>query len=207
MKPESDKLFNLQTILLVPCGIALNILLAQVAIWLSLPLFIDSVGTIIAAALGGILPGVMVGFFSNAINSIGDPITLYYGVISVLFALLSALFSYKRSFTHIGSTMLTALPFALIGGALGSLLTWALSGLSLGSGVSSPYAVMLIERFGLSPFAAQLSADFCIDLADKIITVLLVFFAIKALPKKLIEKFPYGEKYLDSTAVSENVPE
>ncbi len=200
MKPETDKLFNLQTILLVPFGIVLNILLAQVAILLSLPLFLDSIGTIVASALGGILPGVMVGFFSNALNSIGDPITLYYGVISVLFALLSSLFSRKGMFTRIGSACITAIPFAIVGGLLGSLLTWALSGLSMGTGVSSPYALLLVNRFGLSPFIAQLTADFGIDLADKIITVLLVFLSIKALPAKLLDRFPNGAIYLTDHA-------
>lgn len=195
-QPEQDKLFKLQTILLVPIGIALNILFAQLVLMLNLPLFLDSVGTILVSALGGILPGVMVGFFSNAINSIGDPITLYYGVISVLIAMLAVFLAKARMFTRFPRALLTAIPFAIVGGILGSLLTWAISGLTIGSGVSSPYALSLMAQFGLTPFVAQMFADFTIDLADKIITVILVFFIIKCIPQKRMRGFPYGEIYL-----------
>lgn len=195
-QPEQDKLFSLQTVLLVPIGIALNILLAQIVLWFELPLFLDSVGTILIAALGGILPGVMVGFFSNTINAIGDPITLYYGVISVLIALSSVFLARARMFTRFPRALVTAIPFACIGGLLGSLLTWALSGLTIGSGVSSPYALSLMEQYRLPPFFAQLAADFSIDLADKIITVILVYLIIKCIPPKCMSGFPNGEIYL-----------
>ena len=60
---EKDRLFNRGTLLLIPVGIAINIGLAQLVLLLKLPLILDSIGTILVAALGGYLPGIMVGFF------------------------------------------------------------------------------------------------------------------------------------------------
>ena len=38
-------------------GILINFLGARLAQWLGLPLYLDTIGTILAAALGGFLPG------------------------------------------------------------------------------------------------------------------------------------------------------
>ena len=46
-------------------GLAINYLLAHLAIWLHLPLYLDNIGSALAAALGGFLPGIIVGFFTN----------------------------------------------------------------------------------------------------------------------------------------------
>ena len=57
------------SLFLIPIGILINFCGVKLALWLKLPVFLDSVGTILAAALGGYLPGILVGFFSNALNS------------------------------------------------------------------------------------------------------------------------------------------
>ena len=65
-------------------GIAINIGGAQLAKLLKLPLFLDSIGTVLVAAIGGYLPGVIVGFCSNMINAMNDPANAYYTLLSVI---------------------------------------------------------------------------------------------------------------------------
>ena len=47
------------------CCVVLNFALRNLAALIGVPLYLDSVGTILAGALGGYLPGVLVGYFSN----------------------------------------------------------------------------------------------------------------------------------------------
>ena len=177
---------------MIPGAILLNFAGAKLALALELPLFLDSIGTILAGALGGLLPGITVGFFSNALNSIGDPITLYYGLISILIGMVAVFFSQRGCFIRYGKTLLSSLAFALIGGGLGSLLTWLLYGLNIGYGISAPLAMQLYIRTGASAFLAQLIADMGIDLLDKAITLSIVFLALRALPDRLLSKLPNG---------------
>lgn len=97
----SKKLFTKPTLYLTLAGIILNVVLVWVAGKLEIPLFLDSIGTVIAAALGGFLPGIAVGFISNCITALisvsPDPMTLYYGFLNVLIAVAAAWLS-KRGF-------------------------------------------------------------------------------------------------------------
>lgn len=95
---KKDKLFTWQTLLLMLFGVAVNYGGSQLALFLELPLFLDSIGTISVAALGGVLPGIIVGFTTNYLNSISDPITLYYAILSVLIAISAAWFALRGSF-------------------------------------------------------------------------------------------------------------
>ena len=193
---EQDHLFTKETLLLIFIGLLINFIGVRLALLFKLPIFLDAIGTILAGALGGLLPGIIVGFFSNAINSISDPITLYYGIISVLIGSLAAICSKRGVFRSFWKSMLSVLLFALIGGVIGSLLTWMLYGLDFGEGISQQFA-LLFYGTGVPKFPAQLCADVLIDLADKLITVLIVFFGLKLIPSKWMVKLPLGYCYTE----------
>jgi hypothetical protein len=58
--------FDTRTIVLMPIAIAINIVLGQaVAGALKIPIYLDSIGTILVAALAGPIPGALTGFLSN----------------------------------------------------------------------------------------------------------------------------------------------
>ena len=141
------------TILLAVLGLALNLALSKLALHFALPLYLDSVGTVLAAMLGGYFPGIVAGFFANAINGLSDPITFFYSVISVLIAVSAASLAQRGSFSNFRSAVLPVLVFTLIGGGLGSVLTWLIYGYSIGSGISSALANIFFKN-GLPAFFA-----------------------------------------------------
>ena len=61
---------NVIALLFCVGGIALNLLLGMAVSLLGLPLYLDTVGTVVVAAAGGLLPGVLVGFITNIIKCI-----------------------------------------------------------------------------------------------------------------------------------------
>lgn len=183
-------------IILIPAGILINVIPARLALYFELPLFLDSLGTVLSAVLGGFLPGIIVGFFSNVINGISDPITLYYSIISVLIAISACLLSRRKMFKGVLRPAAAVLIFTFLGGGLGSVLTWLLYGFSFGTGISAPFAVMLYEGVGLSKFAAQLTADLLIDLVDKAIVVAASCVVMRFLPVRLLDIMPEREYLL-----------
>ena len=167
------------------CCIVLNFALRNLAALIGIPLYLDSVGTILAGALGGYLPGVLVGFLSNLFLDIGNETTKYYGVISILIGALAAFLHRKGWFRTFRKTLLSAPLFALIGGGVGSVLTFGLYGLSFGEELSAKLAHFFYDSGLRDVFWAQLSADFLFDLADKLVTVALAFLIIRSLPDNL----------------------
>ena len=67
-------------------GILLNYLLSTLNGYIGLPLYLDSVGTVLISMTGGYIPGILVGFLTNLILSFRDSTMIYYGCINVLLA-------------------------------------------------------------------------------------------------------------------------
>ena len=171
-------------------GIALNLLLNRLAALAGIPLYLDSVGTVLAAVLGGYLPGILVGYVTNILLWLtGNDTAVYYGVISVLLAAMATFLSRKGWFRSFAGALRAVPLLALIGGGLGSVLTFGLYGLGFGEELSADLAHFLYDNGLQSVFFAQLLGDFLIDLADKLLTVLLVCLIISLIPEKLIPGF------------------
>jgi len=183
------------TLFLIPIGIAVNFIGGQIAILLRLPLYLDAIGTIVVGAICGVIPGIIVGLVSNILNSISSPITLFYGILNVMFGIAAAYLSKRGVFKVFWKTLVSALLFALIGGGLGAVMTWILYGFDFGSGVSSMFSIPLHEVVGLPKFLAQLVAEFTMDVFDKILTVIAAFGIIHAIPNRLMSKLPLGYIY------------
>ena len=191
---------TLSTLLLCAAGIAINFIGVQIVARLHLPLYLDCVGTILASAVGGYIPGIVVGFFSNILNSLSDPITLYYSLTSVLIAIAAAWLARGGCFRRFSGALGAVLCFSVLGGCIGSVLTWCLYGGGIGDGFSSHLARTIYNGGVFNEFFSQLSADFLYDIVDKAIEVLLVVLILRVLPKAFTNRFPFYRFTLKSAS-------
>ncbi|MBO5560717.1 MAG: HD domain-containing protein [Firmicutes bacterium] len=175
----------LSAVLFCIIGALINIAGSSIAVRFKLPVFLDSIGTILTAAFGGYLPGIAVGYLTNVINGISDITNAYYAVINVLLAVLAAFFEKKGYFKKISTTVFAILCFAVVGGGLGSILTYYIYGFNIGEGISAPFATYIYDNLIHSIFFAQLLADMAIDVIDKTITVVIVLIIMHLIPKSL----------------------
>lgn len=166
-------------------GVALNVLGARLVFALGLPLYLDCPGTVFVAAVGGYLPGIVVGYLSNLTNSIYDPISVFYSFTSVLISLCTTWMYRKGFFRKLPHALIPVLVFAAIGGGLGSLMSWVLYGFNISDGTTGPFAVWLYQSGLFSLFTAKLTADSLIDIVDKGLTVLLVMLGLRFAPYSL----------------------
>ena len=181
----SDHRYLVYQILFFAGAVLINYILPRTAGYFNLPLYLDNVGTLVAAVLGGYLPGIVVGYLNNIINMHGNPGNAYYVVLSTMIAASGSYFASKGWFDKFTKSLLTIPVFAFIGGVLGSILTYLLYGYGMGEGISAPFARILLANGTLNIFWAQMISDVAIDLADKAITVVLVFVIIKLVPDRL----------------------
>lgn len=174
-----------EMLILCVVGIAINIILSTLSGKFELPFYLDAVGTVFSAAIGGTLPGVIVGLSTNLIKSASDWPSIYYGTLNVMIAVATSLFTRDAFKKRYILPMIFVL--AAIGGLLGSILTWFLFGFA-GEGISADLARSVNEIMFKSRFLSQLTADFCIDLGDKAISVVFAYLAYIIVPKKMVER-------------------
>ncbi len=186
---------------LVPIGVAVNFIGGTLILLLKLPIYLDSIGTIIVGALCGPWPGVVVGLVSNILNAITDPNTLFYAPLNMAFGVLAAYLSKKGVFKKFVPTLISSLGFAFIGGVIGALITWTLNGFEFGAGATAVVVLPLWKLLG-SPenqvvkFLIQILGEFACDLLDKAITIVVCYFILKAFPTRFLSKLPLGPIYI-----------
>lgn len=82
--------FDTRTIVLMPIAIAINIILgAAVANALKIPIYLDSIGTILVGALAGPIPGALTGFLANILWQYVIP-PPFQGTVAAPFAIVAA---------------------------------------------------------------------------------------------------------------------
>ena len=164
--------------------LALNFLGFRIASVLGLPLYLDNVGTLLAAILGGYLPGIFVGFMTNILNCATDPNSIYYGFITVLIAITAAFFEHKRCITIKKPhwLILLILILALIGGGIGTLLPWLLDDVYFDS---ESFSSVLVNAGITDTTLAQLLGNIIMDILDKAITVGIVLIILAIIPPKI----------------------
>ena len=167
--------------------ILLNILGTKLNGVLGLPLFIDNIGTILSAMLGGYIPCITVGFFTNIIDSFADSFTIYYCIISVLIAVAAVSFAEKMRRLKIPYILLGIVTFAFFGGIIGGLLTWFINGLNFGEGYAVDMAARINSVVPMGYFLSNLLSVFLIDLVDKAIVTVIALVIYKLLPSPLLD--------------------
>lgn len=180
---------NLITAMFCLAGVALNLLFSGLAATLDLPVWLDTIGTVVTASLGGYLPGVLVGFSTNLLKSFSDSTAWYYGFLNVLIGLTATRLSKKRSRGNLKTFLLAVSLFTLIGGGIGTLIPWFLEGVGF---ESESLAAHLYSTGFFNMRMAQLTANLLTDLLDKFISVLMAAGIIAAIPKRFRKLFRFS---------------
>ena len=72
-------------------GIFVNILFAYIAVKFNFPLYMDVIGTIGVAFVAGALPALLVAVFTNLFCGLFNVMAVYYTIIGMYLAIISAL--------------------------------------------------------------------------------------------------------------------
>lgn len=181
---------NFAPLMLCIGGIALNILLNKLISSLGLPvtLYLDSVGTVVAAILGGTLPGVIVGFGTNIVLSLSTPSSIYYGIINVLIAVVASYMEENKKLKKPVGIAALIISLALIAGVISTLIPWFTEGLTFDSeSLSSD----LFRTGYFNQFFSHVISKTLIELCDKSITVMIALLLVRPVPGKYRSMFRY----------------
>ena len=172
---------------LIALGAALNITVGYLVILLKIPLYLDSIGTILVASLCGWRYGIIVGLTALAILTVTSIPTIFAfaGTVVVISLVTSAL-------TRIG--FLKNLKMTIIGGLVigicaaivsSPVTTFVYGGVTL---AGSDLITVLFKTTGLPLWLSVLMSSLITDPIDKLSCALICFVLIKSLPPRMLER-------------------
>jgi len=169
---------------LIPVAIAINIVGGMLASTLKLPIFLDSIGTMLSAVLLGPWLGALTGLLSNLLQGLLiDPINIPFGIVNAVIGLVVGFLAKKRGFTDYLTPLLAGLILAILAPIIGTPIAVYLFGGVTGGGIDILYAMFIHQEMGIftSAFLARIPAN----LLDKLLSAYLIMFIVRRLPPSM----------------------
>jgi len=181
--------FTTLSLVLIPVAVGINYVGKLFASALKLPLWLDSIGTVLA----GMLAGPWIGAISGAVNNIifgitADPVSFWYLITSIVIGLLVgylAMTGWIRDFPRaVVLGLIVALAAAIVSTPINVFLWEGTTGNIWGDGLYT-----ILRNGGTPIWIASFIDELVVDLLDKVATVVISFLIFKALPQRLTGLF------------------
>ncbi|SDX46137.1 ECF transporter S component [Eubacterium barkeri] len=181
---------NPQTLCFGALMIGINILGGFLALMLKLPIYLDSMGTILSALILGPLGGGLVGILTALINGLTfDPVSLYFLPVQLFIGVATGLLFKNGRFEGIKS-LLSIILIAVLVSMISSIIVALVFDGVTSSGSSLIVAVM--RNVGINLFASVFSTQIITDILDKAIAFAIAFAAIRAIPQIFLERLTHS---------------
>ena len=176
-----NKKINIRNLTLVSMAIALNVIGALVALGLRLPIYLDSIGTILIACLISPKYAVMTGVCGSLVSGITfDPYSIYFAPVQMSTGLLAGIM-YNKGFLKGKKTPLGVFIFTLPTSIISACIAAFLFGGVTSSG--SSYIVQILSHFNVPMVVGVFVTQVITDYADKFVAVIIVALVVSAMPK------------------------
>jgi len=185
---QLKKDFSTLTLALMAVAIVLNIALGQVVSLLKLPIFLDSIGTVLVALLAGPWAAALTGLLSNLIwGLISDPIAVAFAPVALVIGLAAGLCARYGLFRTWWQAILSGVIITIALSIIAIPIRTYMFGGVTGSGTDFLVAYLLATGKGL--FGAVLISVITDNLIDKVASALLARGIVKGLPKRFTSRF------------------
>lgn len=187
--------FSISTLALIPLGIAINLIIGQLVNVLHLPIFLDSIGTVLVAVLCGPWAGALTGILANVVGGLVlDPGFLPFAPVAGVIGFVAGWLAIAGWYKNWWKTALAGVVITLALSLVAAPIKVAVYG-----GIT-PNAVGALTSFliatGKDILESVLTVIVVSNLVDKIITNYLVVLILRALPNRTINRFPRSENII-----------
>jgi energy-coupling factor transport system substrate-specific component len=192
MLEKIKKDFNTMTWVLIPVAIAINIAIGQLVLVLKLPVYLDSIGTVLVGAICGPWAGALTGTLSNLIWGIAiDPNALPWWPVAFFIGYMAGRMANWGFFKSWWKVVVTGFVVAITAAIVSTPIAVYLYGGITASGSSFITAYLL--QTGQGVLQAVFSTNFLVEPVDKITTAMLSFAIVLGLSKRFVARFPRPE--------------
>ena len=183
---EESSIISVRKMCVIALAIVLNVIGGQIALLFHLPIYLDSMGTIMIAMLYGpvygmlppLLYGLVMGFTLDIYSLYFMPVGLMLGLMT---GLVSKYFPLKK-WRMIPGAMLITIPGTIVS----SIITAVIFGGITSSG--STVIVQLLNKAGLGLTASVFIVQIFTDYLDRLISLVVVSYLLHVIPSDLYRK-------------------
>lgn len=185
---------NTASLVLIPASIGINYIGKLFAEALKLPLWLDNIGTILAAALAGPIVGGLCGLIKSIVFGLtANPIALLYGFTGLGIGITAGLLIHKGWFKSISKATLLGLVVGLVAVIISTPLNVLIWGGQTGNvWADAAFAYLIANNTHI--FIASFVGELLTDIPDKIIIVLIAYAIYKSLPKRIVGLYSNDEE-------------
>ena len=188
--------FSTPVLVLIPVAVGINYVGKLFAQLLKLPLWLDSIGTVIASMLSGPIVGAISGAINNIIYGLTmDPISFVYALTSVAIGLTVGIMAYRGRISNLWRAVVVGLVVALVAAVVSTPLNVIFWGGQTGNVWGDALYAYLIAH-GVPVWLSSFLDELVVDLPDKVATVIIAFLIFVSLPKRLVQMYE-GEEALE----------
>lgn len=183
---QESSIISVRKMCVIALAIVLNVIGGQIALMFHLPIYLDSMGTIMIAMLYGpvygmlppLLYGLVMGFTLDIYSLYFMPVGLMLGLMT---GLVSKYFSLKK-WRMIPGAMLITVPGTIVS----SIITAVLFGGITSSG--STVIVQVLNKAGLGLTASVFIVQILTDYLDRLLSLVVVTYLLHVIPSDLYRR-------------------
>ena len=169
-------------------AIALNLTVGQITVALKLPLYLDSIGTVIVAVLIGPYAGIIAGSFANIMAAaFGNPAMMFFIPVVIAIGAFTGYVANKGWFKRWYLCAIGGVIQGIVAALVSAPISTYLFGGTMMAGTDA--LVYFFRSMGNTIMTSVFYQGLASDPVDKTVTYLLVFVLLKNLPVRLIGRF------------------
>lgn len=186
---QIKKDFSTFTLILIALSIVINIVCGQLVSLLKLPIFLDSIGTVLVGIIAGPWAGGLTGLLTNLIwGLVASPVAAAFAPVAMVIGIVAGLCAKYGLFKNWWLAIIAGLIITIFNAIVAVPIRLYMFGGITGSGADFVTAYML--ALGKDLFGAVVVSVFTSNVMDKVATALLAWTILKALPGRTWARFP-----------------
>ncbi|WP_250674264.1 ECF transporter S component [Paraclostridium ghonii] len=190
-----EKQLSTNQVTIIALGVSLNVIGAFIALTLRLPIYLDSIGTILIACILGPRYAVLTGVLGSLASGMTfDIYSLFFMPVQISTGLISGLM-FKKDFLKGEKIFTGVMAFSVPTSILSAIIAAFVFGGVTSSG--SSYIVQMLSVFGINKVVGVFLTQVLTDYADKFIAVLIVNYAVSLVPSNIINKLKFKKNYME----------
>ncbi|WP_320006551.1 ECF transporter S component [Maridesulfovibrio sp.] len=190
---EFKKDFTTFTWVLIAVAIVINIAVGQLVSLLKLPIFLDSIGTVLVAVLAGPWAGGLAGLVTNLIwGVISSPVAAAFSPVAMVIGIAAGYCARMGMFKNWWTAILAGLIITVFNSVVAVPIRLYMFGGVTGSGAD--FAMAYLLALGRDLFGSVVVTVFTANVIDKVVTAVLVWGIVKGLPERAAARFPMLSK-------------
>lgn len=187
------KKISTNRITVIALAAVINLVGGQIALLLRLPIYLDSIGTILVGALLGPFYGMIPGLISGILNGITTDIySLYFMPVQLITGIMAGLIfrtSYSKKYKLPVGAMFVTIPGTIVSSCISAFLFGGVT--SSGSSI----IVLFLRKLGFGMVASVFTVQVLTDYVDRFLAIGIVLALLAAIPKDMLRRVKGERSY------------